>query len=58
MSRKKKVKESLVKRAKKASDKLKPHNKPRYISKADRAKLELDEQNAGKGEEQGDEQVD
>ncbi|PCJ32885.1 MAG: DUF2986 domain-containing protein [Moraxellaceae bacterium] len=38
MSRKKKVKDSLIKKAKKASDKLKPTNKPRYISKADRAK--------------------
>ena len=42
MSRKKKVKDSIVKRAKKASDKRKPTNKPRYISKADRAKLEED----------------
>jgi len=41
MSRKKKVKESLVKRAKKASDKKKPHSKPPYISKADRAKLDV-----------------
>ena len=39
MSRKKKVKDSIVKRAKKASDKQKPTNKPRYISKADRAKI-------------------
>lgn len=43
MSRKKKVKDSIVKRAKKASDKQKPTNKPRYISKADRAKLEEDD---------------
>ena len=40
MSRKKKVKDSLVKRAKKARDKKKPSNKPRYISKADRVELE------------------
>jgi len=58
MSRKKKVKDALVKRAKKANDKLKPHNKPRYISKAERAKLELEEQEAGTDVGQPDEQVD
>lgn len=39
MSRKKKVKDSLVKKARKANDKRKPSNKPRYISKAERAKM-------------------
>jgi len=37
MGRKKKVKDSLIKKARKATNKSKPGNKPRYISKADRA---------------------
>ena len=48
MSRKKKVKDSIVKRAKKASDKRKPTNKPRYISKADRVELVENEDSAEK----------
>jgi hypothetical protein len=40
MNRKKKVIETLKKRAKKANEKLSPSTKPRYISKAVREKLE------------------
>ncbi len=44
MNRKKKIKETLKKKAKKANAKLKKSNKPRYISKAERAKIALEEQ--------------
>ncbi|WP_082859478.1 DUF2986 domain-containing protein [Microbulbifer sp. Q7] len=40
MNRRKKVNQILKKKAKKANDKLNPKQKPRYISKAERAKLE------------------
>lgn len=40
MNRRKKVNQILKKRAKKANDKQNPKSKPRYISKAERAKLE------------------
>jgi hypothetical protein len=40
MNRKKKITEILKKRLKKAKAKLSPNKKPKYISKADRAKLE------------------
>jgi len=40
MNRKKKIKETLKKKAKKANAKLRKSNKPKYISKAERAKLE------------------
>lgn len=56
MNRKKKIFTILVKRAKKANAKNLSSNKPRYISKAERAKLA--EQNdeavdaAGKSEEE------
>lgn len=39
MNRRKKIKQLLQANAKKASAKLAPRNKPRYISKADRLKL-------------------
>ena len=39
MNRRKKVNQILKKKAKKANDKLNPKQKPRYISKAERAKL-------------------
>lgn len=39
MNRRKKVNQILKKKAKKANDKLNPKSKPRYISKAARAKL-------------------
>jgi hypothetical protein len=40
MNRKKKINETLKKKQKKANSKLHTSNKPRYISKAERAKLE------------------
>ncbi len=40
MNRRKKVNQILKKKAKKANDKLNPKSKPRYISKAERAKQE------------------
>ncbi|MCG7495747.1 DUF2986 domain-containing protein [Vibrio sp. Of7-15] len=46
MNRKKKVNQILKKRMKKANAKLHKSNKPRYISKAERAKMELEAQNA------------
>jgi len=43
MNRKKKVVSTLKKKAKKANAKLAPHStKPRYISKAERAKMALE----------------
>lgn len=44
MNRKKKVNQILKKRMKKANAKLHTSNKPRYISKAERAKMELEAQ--------------
>ncbi len=44
MNRKKKVKQTLLKKAKKANAKKNPAtSKPRYISKAERAKMEAEE---------------
>ena len=43
MNRRKKIKTILTKKAKKANARLNPKNKPRYISKAERAKLEAEE---------------
>jgi len=43
MNRKKKIKETLKKKAKKANAKLQKSNKPKYISKAEREKLALEE---------------
>lgn len=42
MNRKKKINETLKKKQKKTNAKLHKSNKPRYISKAERAKQELD----------------
>lgn len=42
MNRRKKIKQLLTAHAKKASAKLAPKNKPKYISKADRAKLDAE----------------
>ncbi|MGH8415866.1 MAG: DUF2986 domain-containing protein [Pseudomonas sp.] len=39
MNRRKKIKQLLEAHAKKASAKLAPRNKPKYVSKADRLKL-------------------
>ncbi|WP_206484079.1 DUF2986 domain-containing protein [Thalassotalea sp. G2M2-11] len=44
MNRKKKINETLKKKAKKANAKLHKNNKPRYISKAEREKLAALEQ--------------
>jgi len=40
MNRRKKINETLKKKAKKANAKLHKSNKPKYISKAERAKME------------------
>ncbi|WP_419710161.1 DUF2986 domain-containing protein [Pseudomonas sp. NFX224] len=42
MNRRKKLNQILKANAKKASAKLAPKNKPKYISKADRLKLEAE----------------
>ncbi|MEG1625955.1 DUF2986 domain-containing protein [Pseudomonas sp.] len=42
MNRRKKIKQLLTANAKKASAKLAPKSKPKYISKADRLKLEAE----------------
>lgn len=47
MNRKKKINQILKKRQKQATSKLHGSNKPRYISKADRAKMEAEEQAKG-----------
>ncbi|MCV9917884.1 MULTISPECIES: DUF2986 domain-containing protein [Pseudomonas] len=48
MNRQKKIKQLLKAHAKKASAKLAPKNKPKYICKADRAKLAaLGDQDSG-----------
>lgn len=44
MNRKKKINQILKKKQKKANSKLHTSNKPRYISKAERAKMEVEEQ--------------
>lgn len=46
MNRKKKINQILKKKQKKANAKLHRSNKPRYISKAERAKMEAEEQQA------------
>ncbi|WP_158119711.1 DUF2986 domain-containing protein [Vibrio metoecus] len=45
MNRKKKINQTLQKRLKKQHAKLHPSNKPRYISKAERAKLAEEQTN-------------
>ncbi|KLN64549.1 DUF2986 domain-containing protein [Vibrio sp. VPAP30] len=45
MNRKKKINQILKAKQKKTNAKLHKSNKPRYISKAERAKLEAEEQN-------------
>ncbi|WP_102363262.1 DUF2986 domain-containing protein [Vibrio cyclitrophicus] len=47
MNRKKKINQILKKKQKQANSKLHSSNKPRYISKADRAKMEAEEQAKG-----------
>ena len=43
MNRKKKIHEKFNQRLRKAKAKLSTNNKPKYVSKADRAKLELEQ---------------
>ncbi|SON53270.1 DUF2986 domain-containing protein [Vibrio tapetis] len=43
MNRKKKINQILKKKQKKMNSKLHTSNKPKYVSKADRAKMELEE---------------
>ncbi len=45
MNRKKKINNTLKKKLKKMNAKLHTSNKPRYVSKAERAKLELEDSN-------------
>ncbi|BEU02007.1 hypothetical protein OAG1_08070 [Agarivorans sp. OAG1] len=45
MNRKKKINETLKKKAKKANAKKQNSNKPRYVSKAKRAVLEAEQAN-------------
>ncbi|NVC95683.1 DUF2986 domain-containing protein [Vibrio natriegens] len=45
MNRKKKINQILKSKQKKQNAKLHKSNKPRYISKAERAKMEAEEQN-------------
>ncbi|MGB0836421.1 MAG: DUF2986 domain-containing protein [Psychrobium sp.] len=47
MNRKKKIKSILEKKQKKKNAKLAHNNKPKYVSKADRAKLEALQAQAG-----------
>ena len=49
MNRKKRINEALQKRLKKQNAKLHRSNKPRYISKAERAKMEQDQELAESG---------
>ncbi|MDP2531683.1 DUF2986 domain-containing protein [Photobacterium damselae subsp. piscicida] len=46
MNSKKKVKQTLLKKAKKSNAKMHKSNKPKYISKADREKMALEEEQA------------
>ncbi|MBL4783556.1 MAG: DUF2986 domain-containing protein [Porticoccaceae bacterium] len=47
MNRKKKVHAIFKKKLKKAKARMNPSHKPKYISKAERAKLELEAANQG-----------
>ncbi|BBB29445.1 DUF2986 domain-containing protein [Neptunomonas japonica] len=49
MNRKKKINSILIKRMKKANSKINPSNKPRYISKEERAKAETSETQSSEG---------
>ncbi|MGF1764342.1 DUF2986 domain-containing protein [Aliivibrio kagoshimensis] len=56
MNRKKKMNTILKKRLKKANAKLHTSNKPKYISKADRAKMDLEQQTQTPNETSPEEQ--
>ncbi|CAE6940217.1 DUF2986 domain-containing protein [Vibrio sp. B1FLJ16] len=51
MNRKKKINQILKAKQKKQNAKLHKSNKPRYISKAERAKMEAEEQEQGQSPE-------
>lgn len=55
MNRKKKMNDTLKKRAKKANAKLHTSNKPKYISKAERAKIAEAQNNEVDGSNQSNE---
>ena len=58
MNRKKKIKQTFKKLLKKENAKKQPKNKERYISKADRAKLALEEEQQNEqGVDEGTEQI-
>jgi len=58
MNRKKKIKQTFKKLLKKENAKKQPKNKERYISKADRAKLALEEEPQNEqGVEESTEQI-
>ena len=58
MNRKKKIKQTFKKLLKKENAKKQPKNKERYISKADRAKLALEEEQQNEqAVEEGTEQI-
>mgnify|MGYP003384717860 CR=1 FL=1 len=56
MNRKKKMNDTLKKKQKKANAKLHTSNKPRYISKAEREKLALAEQETQDNQDNEDNQ--
>lgn len=58
MNRKKKIKQTFKKLLKKENAKKQPKNKERYISKADREKLALEEEQQNEqGVDEGTEQI-
>lgn len=54
MNRKKKINQILKKKQKKMNSKLHTSNKPKYVSKADRAKMELEAESTSVETEQTD----
>lgn len=46
MNRRKKINETLKAKAKKRNSKLHKSNKPKYISKAERARMEAEQENS------------
>jgi len=52
MNRKKKMNNILKKKVKKANSKLHTSNKPKYVSKAERAKLAEEDNNQGQDQDQ------
>lgn len=54
MNRKRKINDILKKKIKKMNAKMHHNSKPKYVSKAERAKLELEQQNQSATAEQSD----